>query len=267
MSYLVDALKKAERERHQQKGADMRSLSAGEQADDRSGNSRMMAWTVAFLIALNIAFLFYLLGPYSDDASGDTNADTGAATIAETSAPASQPAPPDAVTSTPAANEPASAASTTAGSEPAAAAAPRERRQGDLRGLRLSDAPYSGASDTNRSSGGSVTYSSQPLDDSAKPAARPQPSTQAQSQPRFQRQSPNPSRQQPVASSRGGNAPPVTINGHLYSSVPGRSFILVGGRRYHEGERLADGPAVVSIDRKGATLNYQGRRYHVDGPS
>ncbi|WP_423824120.1 general secretion pathway protein GspB [Salinisphaera sp. SPP-AMP-43] len=66
--------------------------------------------------------------------------------------------------------------------------------------------------------------------------------------------------------SRVGEAPSVTINGQLYSTVPGRSFILVRGRRYHEGERLAAGPAVESIGPNGATLIYKGERYHVAGP-
>tara|TARA_B100001079_G_C16089510_1_gene373399 strand:- start:155 stop:538 length:384 start_codon:yes stop_codon:yes gene_type:complete len=62
------------------------------------------------------------------------------------------------------------------------------------------------------------------------------------------------------------SAPAITINGQLYSTVPGRSFILVDGRRYHEGERLAAGPAVEQIEPSGAVLRYQGQRYRVDGP-
>lgn len=96
---------------------------------------------------------------------------------------------------------------------------------------------------------GRVTYSQTPLDDEG--ATLPPPGNLEDA---------------PSVSDLAGSVPDVSINGHLFSSVPGRSFILVNGRRYHEGERLAAGPAIESIDATGATLNYQGQRYHINGP-
>lgn len=60
--------------------------------------------------------------------------------------------------------------------------------------------------------------------------------------------------------------PSIELNGHLYSSIPGRSFVLVDGRRYREGERLSEGPAVESIDETGAVLNDRGERFRVAAP-
>lgn len=60
--------------------------------------------------------------------------------------------------------------------------------------------------------------------------------------------------------------PPIELSGHLYSSIPGRSFVLVNGRRYREGERLREGPAVESIDESGAVFNYRGERFRAAAP-
>src|SRR5699024_4863928 len=49
--------------------------------------------------------------------------------------------------------------------------------------------------------------------------------------------------------------PDINMTGHLHSSSPAQSFILVNGRIYHEGQRLEAGPAIVRIDQNGAVLN------------
>lgn len=274
MSYLVDALKKAERERHQQKGADMRSLSAGEESFERSGNSRMIGWIVAVLVVVNIAFLFYLLGPHSDDATASADDSETASTAPHVVGTPTATGASTAISDTPESTSNAGGTPATASVDPrpvsaasdaaSAAEPPRRQRSDELQGLRLSDAPASRSSQTDGSASGRVTYADQPLDDSQSTV---QPQSEAWRQKPAAQHARN-STQEPVqATAADANAPHVSINGHLYSSVPGRSFILVDGRRYHEGERLAAGPAVVSIDRKGATLNYEGRRYHVNGPS
>lgn len=249
MSYLVDALKKAERERHQFQAGSVASISAGEAPGAQRGGGRTMRWVVGVLVVCNAVLLLYLFTP--------------GAPVSEALEP-STPAPSTVAASPPTA-EPATQAtrSTSAGDAPLPSGTPSSRpasaRNGNGQGqdqgsgnvqlssLRLSNpAPAR----SQPSSGGRVTYSQTPLDDSGDFSAAGQSSRQA-----------------PMQNAGSGNLPAVSINGHLYSSVPGRSFILVNGRRYHEGERLAAGPAVESIDVTGATLNYQGQRYHVKGPS
>ncbi|MES1925483.1 general secretion pathway protein GspB [Salinisphaera sp. T31B1] len=238
MSYLVDALKKAERERHEQRGADLRSISASD-TPYGSGSSQALRWFVIVLAVCNIGLLVYLFWP------GRTVVDT-APQIAETPASTDATAPANAPAS---AIEPAARRATDARAQPpqrqlTAAQAPRTQPPPDraetVEGLRLSS--------NLPNERGRVTFSRTPLDSSATV-----PSSLAMEDA-------------PSAESLAGRVPDVAINGHLYSSVPGRSFILVDGRRYHEGERLAAGPAVESIDATGATLNYQGQRYHVNGP-
>ena len=51
MSYLVDALKKAERERHENQRADLRSLAGGGPASGHGGSA--LRWLVGLLIACN----------------------------------------------------------------------------------------------------------------------------------------------------------------------------------------------------------------------
>lgn len=60
--------------------------------------------------------------------------------------------------------------------------------------------------------------------------------------------------------------PEYTLNGLLYSSVPGVSFVLINGGRYHEGERIPGAGAVVTIHAEGVVINYKGRRFRLPAP-
>lgn len=60
--------------------------------------------------------------------------------------------------------------------------------------------------------------------------------------------------------------PEYTVNGHLYSSEPGLSFVLINGGRYHEGSRLPRGGMVVAIDAEGVVIRYQGQRFRLPVP-
>lgn len=195
MSYLLDALRKAERERHPERVADLA------QWHDPVGDGRgggLPGWVapvVAALVLLNAAILAALwLSRQS------APPDVGPETIdAAAPAPAARPSPPEA---------PARVPETPPQPAFAAAAAPTAADGYD-----------------------------EPVDSvAAQPA--------------------DPRRQ----------LPPIGISGHLYSSIPGRSFLLVDGRRYREGERLPQGPAIESIDEAGAVLDYRGERFRVAAP-
>lgn len=277
MSYLVDALKKAERERHENQRADLRSLAGGGPASSPGGTA--LRWLVGILVACNAALLIYLFLPaaVSDAfvAPAPTVENTGASApsvpVAEpspvvgtgpaqpdeteprrllddgASATAAAPAPPadsaDVASSPAVAGQDASSmpARDTSSSPTLPPAAPRVDDD------RFDTSALASQADDRPATRGQVTYSATPLDDDADYVE-------------------DESRSAPVSDTAPPGAPDVAINGHLYSSVPGRSFILVGGQRYHEGERLVAGPAVESIDARGATLNYRGQRYHVRGP-
>jgi general secretion pathway protein B len=59
----------------------------------------------------------------------------------------------------------------------------------------------------------------------------------------------------------GVQLPPLRLELHAFSAQPKDRFVFVNGRKYVEGERLAEGPEVVSIEPTGAVLAYAGRRF------
>jgi len=70
-------------------------------------------------------------------------------------------------------------------------------------------------------------------------------------------------------------APPVQddrlprpkINVYAYSATTGRErFIVIRGRKYHEGDHLEDGPAIRRIEETAVTLDFDGQTYKVPRP-
>jgi general secretion pathway protein B len=47
---------------------------------------------------------------------------------------------------------------------------------------------------------------------------------------------------------------------HVYDRSAAQRFVRVNGRRYREGETLAEGPLLVAIARDGLVLEYRGQR-------
>ena len=242
MSYLVDALKKAERERHAQRDGDLRAAAGDDPATMSTGVSRVLFAAVAALVLFNVCLLAYLFVPGGTSKSDQSAAPAQAAVVANNqdnrpdrdaaaSSDAAQPQVADpSSTASSARSQTENPADRTA-LDSRSAARPNSGRTGDS-GDRIPRLPPIDPRDNAGTGGGSVTYAPAP----------------------------------PPADGFPGSAPQITINGQLYSSVPGRSFILVQGQRYHEGERLASGAAVEHIGPDGATLSYRGRRYHVNGP-
>lgn len=205
MSYLLDALRKAERERKLGRTAAL-TLDAGHAPEPQPGMG--VAWLLGALAALVVfvnaaAFLFFW--------PGGESADTDLAPAIAASAP---PARSDtAADATPPAKE-------STGSAPP-------------------DAPR--------------------VKPSPVVAKAPEPSLPAgPAQPA-----------KPIASlspQQRAAIPDLEISGLLYSSIPGRSFVLINGRRYRQGERTQAGPAIVSINAQGVVLDYRGIRFRLPAP-
>ncbi|ROO32803.1 general secretion pathway protein GspB [Salinisphaera japonica] len=251
MSYLVDALKKAERERRAGDASSLHHAAAMDPARRRgAGYGR---WLLAGLIAINVALVVYIWRPQAiaptapEPAAPSVKATTPAPQVTsntgnETGAepgPAKQEQKPD----TPGTGSPPTITRQTV-ARPAASAAPDAGGQ-----VSYSDVPLTEASSTPAPE---TTTRARDARGETQPAAINGPTSQAD--------------ESALMSQNETSAPAITINGQLYSTVPGRSFILVDGRRYHEGERLAAGPAVEQIEPSGAVLRYQGQRYRVAGP-
>jgi len=56
------------------------------------------------------------------------------------------------------------------------------------------------------------------------------------------------------------NFPSFAVDVHAYNSNPQRRFVLIGGKRYHEGDTMAEGPRIVGIVPEGMVLDWQGQQ-------
>lgn len=55
--------------------------------------------------------------------------------------------------------------------------------------------------------------------------------------------------------------PQLGISLHVYGSDPAQRFVIINGRRYQEGERLPEGPVVEHITPDGVIMNHKGTRF------
>ncbi len=58
---------------------------------------------------------------------------------------------------------------------------------------------------------------------------------------------------------RGASIPDLRLELHVYGSTPTDRYVFINGKMYREGETLREGPELVSIDARGATLRYDGQ--------
>jgi general secretion pathway protein B len=56
------------------------------------------------------------------------------------------------------------------------------------------------------------------------------------------------------------NFPSFAVDVHAYNSNPQRRFVLIGGKRYHEGDTMAEGPRIIGIVPEGMVLDWQGQQ-------
>lgn len=55
--------------------------------------------------------------------------------------------------------------------------------------------------------------------------------------------------------------PSLDMEVHAYAAEPGQRFVIINLHRYHEGDRLAEGPVLMAIRPQGAVLQYRGRQF------
>jgi len=55
--------------------------------------------------------------------------------------------------------------------------------------------------------------------------------------------------------------PTLRLELHAYAERPSDRFVFINGRKYVEGDRLADGPELLSIAPNGAVLRHLGQRF------
>jgi general secretion pathway protein B len=64
-----------------------------------------------------------------------------------------------------------------------------------------------------------------------------------------------------LAASERGALPPLKLSMHVYAPQAPDRFVLIDGRRYREGEKLAASLQIIEIRRDGVVLDFNGRRF------
>jgi general secretion pathway protein B len=54
--------------------------------------------------------------------------------------------------------------------------------------------------------------------------------------------------------------PPLSVDVHVYEKAPEKRFVIINGRKYHQGERLNEGPQLVEIVSNGIVVEYRGEK-------
>ena len=54
--------------------------------------------------------------------------------------------------------------------------------------------------------------------------------------------------------------PSLKVEIHVYEKTPAQRFVMVNGRKYREGERLSEGPQLIEIVPEGIVLEYRGEK-------
>jgi general secretion pathway protein B len=64
-----------------------------------------------------------------------------------------------------------------------------------------------------------------------------------------------------MLAAEGVAVPPLHLELHAFSAQPKDRFVFINGRKYKEGDRLAEGPMLVTIAPTNAVLTHAGRRF------
>lgn len=54
--------------------------------------------------------------------------------------------------------------------------------------------------------------------------------------------------------------PALSVDVHVYNADPQRRFVLINGKRYREGDPLAEGPRLAEIVPDGMVVDWRGER-------
>ncbi len=232
MSFILDALRKSEIERQRQSGPSMVEFPVAR--EDRRLPVALIA--IGVLLAVNVGvLLFFLLRDQAAPAAAAATQVAVAAPASMTSAP-----PPGATATVPA---------------PASSATPLPEAPGALSPLQ-SEA----AGDDDYSESAPPIYGT-PFTlppDAPDPTLLPEAAAPAHPGVIYG-QAPASEDASAVAAATG--LPELTVDLHIYSEDPAKRSVFINGRRYVQGDHIAEGPVVEQITREGALLSYRGRRF------
>jgi len=261
MSYILDALRKAQAEK-ESRDHSRRGLGPLRPAPpNRRHAGRVWLWAALIGVGLivNAGVLIWTLRPQPAPlALGPSGAALDEPNTRQPPPAAAVPTPPGAM-ATPGSGQPAAPTLPAAGGEPAVASAPREpaspaarpsagRAQRETRAVRPAAPPAQ--PDTAQP----PTASDQPAPDPALARARP-PAQGRRADPAPVEPS------QPLPPAIQGMVERMKLQMVVYSDVPSERLVFIDNRKYVEGQ-LIDGKVLVeTIEAETAVLSYQGRRF------
>lgn len=246
MSFILDALRKSEHERQRQTGP------ALVEAPVATPRPRSNPWATAaiLLLLVNLVAIGVVLIMKSRDepAARPAAAETAGSPAAAVPAPQATvtrtlPPPPPAAVAQPTLQPPAGGSRNPLEQEMSSATPPMEPEA-----AAAAAAPPPGPAAVRPVQRGSVVYQTLP---EAEPTSGYRPAGDA------------PTGNLPRADemTARGALPELRLELHVWSTQPQERFVFVNGRRYREGDSLAEGPAVEEITRDGVVLNSGGNRF------
>ena len=239
MSYILDALRKADAQRSRGTVPDLRAQPLGEAtAGDAPAARRWLPWGVALLVlaAVGGGVAWWLMAPAASSVPPDGRADA-APVAAAPAAPAARALPPG----------PTPAADQAPPIEPALPVDPPPAAP--IAEVRLLPAPVMPAAERARPASAALP----PPAALPMPAVAPAASAAAQRVPKLAELAPDLRAQVPA----------LTVGGAMYSQDAANRMLIVNGQLYREGDQPAPGVVLERIQLKSAVLSVRGTRFEI----
>lgn len=230
MSYILDALRRADNERERTAVPGLHTRPLRDVPDDEPHRRGGPPWTLLAIVALALALLAalaWILWPR--EAANEAAAAPPPTPVAAVAAPPVPPPPPPVPMPAPAAPAPVAAAVTPPPAAPAPRAAPAVRQA-------EAPAPKKAAPDT------------------AARAATPASAAAPEPRPPALKDLPEDLRRQ---------IPALTIGGSIYSESAASRFVIINGQLFHENDTLAPELTLRQIRLKSAILEFRGQRFEI----
>lgn len=240
MSYILDALRKADAQRERDASRGIHAQPSAPASGTRP-TPRWIAWgaAIAGIAAIVVAGLYFTRSPLP------------AATPVVT-APAAAPAPMPPVAMQPAAPvkmlAPQEVAKSISPPPPVAATV-----QPATRGMPPNSSGPAPSSDDRARMAREAAFGRAPAGPAPAPAATPAPQV---AQPAVPAEAPS-------ATGLPPDAPRVAISGGVYSTSAAQRMLIVNGQVFNEGSEVAPGLVIEKIDPRTAILRFRGSRYSV----
>ena len=266
MSYILEALRRAERERAQGELTGEAPSGAAD-ADKKVRRSSLLIVLVALLAINAVVVAVFLLRPKENKAAPAAPATQASAPIPARAltapAPPSEPAPPK--------HEEQAVVEENVNSLDDLGAQPEAQPDGE-------GTPASGSVPVEvppPRKGGHVTIAKHPLTPEipvpapAPTAAAPQPEAQAPAESEAEPAAPPQPASPPPGEAKllsdmpaayQGNFPTISLEVHVYDANPDKRFAIIGGQRYREGQTLPEGPHLLQIVPAGLLVEFRGEK-------